>query len=48
MNQKKILPCGDADATIWRGVYGVGVEVLDWQRDRPRLEEIEGGDRETR
>jgi hypothetical protein len=38
---KKILPCGDADATIWKGVYGVGVEVLDWQRDRPRLEEIE-------
>jgi hypothetical protein len=29
-------------------VTGVGAEVLDWQRDRPRLEEIEGGDRETR
>ena len=42
MNQKKILPCGDADATIWRGVYGVGAEVLDWQRDRLRLGEIEG------
>ena len=48
MNRKKILLCGDADATIWRGVYGVGAEVLDWQRDRLRLEEIEGGDRETR
>jgi len=41
MNRKKILLCGDADTTIWRGVCGVGAEALDWQRHRPRLEEIE-------
>jgi hypothetical protein len=32
--RKKILHCGDVDATIWRGVYGIGMEVLGWQRER--------------
>ena len=34
--RKKILQRGDVDTIIWRRVYGIGTEVLGWQRERLR------------